>query len=175
MAKPTEQDVLSFLRERPGLKASQMVYILKCKRSEVNSVLYSLLSKKLVEKDDKFCWFLKSDSVAATQVETETKQVKTETNKNALIESLPDYNLVLESFRGNSLFHFEHSENTLQIKLNTNHQFFQRIPSSQLEETMNYLEPLLVSAAMSLEKHYYEADLIEEIIDDWGTILMSKL
>lgn len=168
MAKPTEQDVLSFLRERPGLKASQMIYILNCKRSEVNSVLYSLLSKKLVEKDDKFCWFLKSDSVAATQV-------KTETNKNALIESLPDYNLVLESFRGNSLFHFEHSENTLQIKLNTNHQFFQRIPPSQLEETMNYLEPLLVSAAMSLEKHYYEADLIEEIIDDWGTILMSKL
>ena len=168
MTKPADQELLSLLGQRPGLKASQIAHILSCKRSEVNSSLYSLLSKKRVDKDDKFCWYLKGESQAIDAREAVS-------NIKPSAEILPEYTLVLGSFRGNSLFHFERGVGVLEVKLNSSHKFFQSIPMSQHNELMRYIEPLLVSAAMSLERHYYDADLIEEIIDDWGTFLISKL
>lgn len=176
MPKPKPESIITLLQRKPGCKASYLAGELGCTRKEVNSVLYGSLKSDVV-KDCNYLWYLASE----TGIRTGDAQplgkaaVEKEISKIPGELSLKPVDISTSSIRGNSLFHFELFPDGIKVRLNEKHPFVSREVSRLDSEGLHRFNLLLETFAQVLELHYTDADLFEEVVDDWGSLLIRRL
>lgn len=168
MLKISAEQVYKYVVDNPGLKASKIALSLGSTRKEVNSIIYRHLSDRLV-KDENHCWYLiGSPAVILKSVSEKSYQEPVTKNDKDIVNGTA-------YIRGNSIFRIKHHHNKILIETNSNHPFVSKLLVDLGEDANAAFINLLEAFSVAVEKHYDDADLIEELIDDWGTILASKL
>lgn len=157
------QLVISVLSGQPGAKALEIAKLINTSRTTVNRVLYKLLADGTVEKDQDYQWFLAGQGPSSTETIQDAARLRTR-----------NVEVTRAEMRGMSLFSLNSEHERLEVTLNLKHPFIAAYHADH-PDLVHLIDSVFESAATAFEKHYTEAELFEEVVDDWGRILAQKI
>lgn len=165
MSQVNISKIKALIQNRPGSKALEIANHLGCSRKEVNSLLYQHINS--FSKDSDHRWFIAGQNKGSSNTLLHTTSGKEAAEKKIRIAS--------EKFPGRSLFSIDYKEDQITVSLNETHVFFNKYYLNQNPSDKQGIDALLGSLAKVFERHYDEADFIEQLINEWGSRLQKYI
>ena len=149
-----EKKVLDCIREKAGLKASDIAKSLKVSRKEVNHHLYKNINVA-VFRDNAYRWYLEKPVEADLTV------------KPSVISS--------GQTRGNQFFIVHSNGENITVEYNTMHKYFTECYGRLDDSAQAAVDALLNSFSQMVDVDYDQTDFYEDLIDTWGRYLNKVL
>lgn len=165
MSEIASNKIYALIIKKPGLLAREIANELGVSRKVINSTIYKNLRNK-VFKTDSHRWYV-NGSIAPSNAAKKNRDKSDEFSEK-------EVNFIDAQFPGHSLFSLEYEgDKRILLHLNKNHDFFSKSYAGLDTTGQNAIDTIFASLARVMEKHYSDADFIEELVDDWGAVLKS--